>query len=443
MNRENVLMLCKKGRKIHIPSVNINTQNAEIMAEYLLFHMNDWDEITINQVHCNRKALKILLTSIATNYQNLKSFAVNSIYFGCFFPSNLFHVVQNLQHLSIENVSIDTKTAIEIMSSISDNHRLSITLKTLNLSGNPVIGEVIQCVEYLAKFIVNAEVLSELYLKSCQISCHDLSIIRKVIENSKNSIIESLEVLDLSDGQQILTIKGTFDLLSILRNCPNIELLNLSYRNIQNDGTSLAFGALWSGLSEITSLQQLDFSCISDETLHLFGYFAKKSSKQMKNIAKLTLKHTLKRKIELYHSLNNILLLCPNLQSINLSNNEMTDKELKIITSTLSNKLPMLRTLILSSNKITAKRGCKLLLNIVYSTRNISKLDINNKIKSIMNSNKYIPKSIAATIIQFTTGYKNYHTFGINEIILFRNNIFDHNHSNVQKLKMILQNHLF
>ena len=186
MDRPNVLMLCKRGRKIHIPSVNISIHNAQIMAEYLLFHIEDWDEIVINQMHCGYQALQILLTSISANYQNLKTFAVNSTYFGCFYGpashnqlsgndhfcvSNLFNVVQNLQHLSIENVSIDTKTAIKIMSNIVNNCNLWQTLKTLNLSGNPVIGEELECVKHLSKFIVNAKNLSELYLKSCNISC--------------------------------------------------------------------------------------------------------------------------------------------------------------------------------------------------------------------------------------------------------------------------------
>ena len=155
------------------------------------------------------------------------------------------------------------------------------------------------------------------------------------------------------------------------------------------------------------------------------------------------MKHVLKNKNELYHSLNNVLLSCPNLGSINLSHNDMTDKALKVIAPTLSNKLPLLTTLVLSSNNITSRKGCKLLLNVVNESQKTAKLDTNKKINAIMKSNKSIPSEIAATIIQFTNGYKNYKRFGINELILFRNNIYDMDHPNVQKLKMQLQYHLF
>lgn len=450
--RDDALMLCQKGRKIYIPSINISIRNSQIIAEHLLFTINEWDEIIINQMHCGHQALKILLTAISSNYQNLKSFSISSVYFGCLYGklpnnndycvSNIFSVVQNLQCLNISHVSIDTETAIKVMSSIANNQRLLLTLKVLNLTGNPVIGEEVQCVKFLSHFVTHSQNLTELYLKSCSISNEDISIMSHYITHSMNKI-ESLEILDLSDSQHGFTAMGIINLLLILNRCSNIRCLSISHRNIIDDGISCS--ALWTGLSRIESLQELDISCITNQTFKCLAFVARKSKLMMKNIIRLKIKHTFKNKHDnqLYHCLNNILLLCPSLKCIDLSYNEMTDKQLKIISNILSNKLPMLKTMILTSNELTARKGCKYLLNIVNDSRKTSKSDIDGKIHSIMTVNKQIPKEIAAKIIHFTNGYQDSAQYGINEMVLFRNNIFDLSHPYVQKLKLSLQYHLF
>ena len=194
--------------------------------------------------------------AVSANCANLESFSVHAIYFGCLYPSApndtahcVFHLlssVQRLHSLSLSNVSIDAETATGVSQSIATNQKLMETLRILNLSGNPIIGESPQCIEHLARIIISAD-LHELHLKSCSISNLALNRISMRVRESGASIAE-LQELDVTDGQCALSNMGVVDLISTLFQCPNLRTLNLSHRKIQ-DG--IGCRTLWVSLSQM------------------------------------------------------------------------------------------------------------------------------------------------------------------------------------------------
>lgn len=166
----------------------------------------------------------------------------------------------------------------------------------------------------------------------------------------------------------------------------------------------------------------------------------------MTNISKLIIRYALKHRDaniadKLYHSLDKLLTLCPNLTRIDLGSNGMKDKHLKIISKTLSFKLPLLKALLLANNELTATKGCKLLIKIVNASKITSKMDTNQKLQCIMSANRDLSKDIASTILYFTNGHQDYDA-GINEILIFRNELIeitDFDHRNIRKLSSLLK----
>ena len=357
------------------------------------------------------------------------------------------------------------------MQSIAENNSLMSTLKVLNLSGNPIIGESPMCIQYLCKIMVNTKCLRELYLKSCSIDNHDFRTMNQYFSQyqeplkdnrvSRHLTIEPLEVLVLADSCYALSPQGVCDLVGILRHCPNLKSLNLAHRNINdhlgsqvnevteplenafvsNISSTLSlirmdkmkdisgcFHLLWTSLSTLCnmdSLESLDLSYISGCTLQKLVSAGKRSKVVMRNLTSLDVRYSFfQRNItwrgnRMYHIMSTLLALCPNVRKLNLGGNYMTDKQLKILCRPLSD-LSQLRKLDLSGNRLTVKKGCQSLYKVAVTTKKRAQRDIERKVAIFLKYHKEIPRAVVLDIIDFTNGFREWQ-YGLNEIIMFQN----------------------
>ncbi|XP_067114429.1 NLR family CARD domain-containing protein 3-like isoform X7 [Osmerus mordax] len=209
-------------------------------------------------------------------------------------------------------------------------------LETLRLSGCYIKEE--GCAS-LASALKSNPVLRELHLSKCDLQILDMKVLSSLQENP----LCKLESLRLSDCQ--ITEEGCASLGSALKSNPSLlRDLNLSNSDLTDSGMKLLSAGLGNPLCKLETLRLSDCQ-ITEEGCASLGS-ALKSNPSL-------------------------------LRDLDLSNSDLTDSGMKLLSAVLEDQLCKLETLRLSGCHIT-EEGCASLSSVLKSTSFLRQLELSN-----------------------------------------------------------------